>query len=181
MCSSDLESDVVVTIEPDCVIINKNKVFDIIKYCLKNNTFTGIAQVSNHIPPKSHIYAAPGFYVMPTKLYKELGNPSFTETPRSDTAEEICYIAESKGIRYRSLRPTYFEGEPTEGLWPLASLGYYGIGTVFEDTVYHLYQSRFAQNIELYIKRCNEIINNTFTTEGMISSTTFNYKGNIVR
>lgn len=178
---SESKSDVVVTIEPDCVILDKQKVLDIIRYAYKNNTFVGIAQVSNHIPPKSHIYAAPGFYVMPTKLYNELNCPSFTETYRSDTAEEISYIAEEKGIRYRALRPTYFEGEPGEGLWPLSNLGYYGIGTVFEDTVYHLYQSRMAQNIELFVKRCSEIINNTFSTEHMTSSTTFNYKGKIVR
>lgn len=174
-------SDVVVTIEPDCVILNKEKVFDIIRYVYHNNTFVGIAQVSNHIPPKSHIYAAPGFYAMSTKLYKELGSPSFTETHRSDTAEEISYMAEEKGIRYRALRPTHFEEEPSEGLWPLGCLGYYGIGTVFEDTVYHLYQSRMAQNIELFKKRCKEIIEQKFRTSLMKSSTTFNYKGNIVR
>jgi hypothetical protein len=173
-------SDIIVTIEPDCIPLNKDKLLDVVRFAKRMNTFVGIAQVSNHIRPKSHIYAAPGFYVMPTRLYKTLNCPSFSETRRSDTAEEISYIAEENGIRYRALRPTYFEGEPTEGVWPLGCLGYYGIGTVFEDTVYHLYQSRMAQNIELFVKRCDEVINGTFTTEGFHSSTTFNYKGKTV-
>lgn len=174
------QSDIVVTIEPDCIPLSKEKVFDVIRYAKRNNTFVGIAQVSNHIRPKSHIYAAPGFYVMPTRLYKTLKHPSFSETHRSDTAEEISYKAEENGIKYRALRPTYFEGEPSEGAWPLSCLGYYGIGTVFEDTVYHLYQSRMAQNIELFIKRCEEVINGTFNTEGFHSSSTFSYKGKVV-
>lgn len=174
------QSDIVVTIEPDCIPLSKEKIFDVVRYAKRNNTFVGIAQVSNHIRPKSHIYAAPGFYVMPTRLYKTLKYPSFSETHRSDTAEEISYKAEENGIRYRALRPTYFEHEPEGGIWPLGCLGYYGIGTVFEDTVYHLYQSRMAHNIELFVKRCEEVINGTFTTEGFHSSMTYNYKGKVV-
>ena len=174
-------SDVIVIIEPDCIPLNKEKIIDYIKYAYHNETFIGIAQVSNHIPPKSHIYAAPGFYVMSKKVYSKLGAPSFTEERNSDTAEALCYIAEDKGIRYRALMPTCFEKESSEGLWPLGSLGYYGIGTVFDNSVYHLYQSRMAENISMFVERCDQVVAGTFTTEGFHSSTTFSYKGNIVR
>lgn len=173
-------SDVIVIIEPDCIILDKEKIYNYIKYAYHNETFVGIAQVSNHIPPKSHIYAAPGFYVMSHKAYDKLGRPSFTETRNADTAEVVCYQAEEQGLRYRALMPTYFEKGSSEGVWPLSSLGYYGIGTVFDNSVYHLYQSRMAENIELFVSRCNQVINNTFTTEGFHTSTTFNYKGKIV-
>ncbi len=107
------ESDVVVFMEPDCIPLNKNFI-EYIKYANRHETLVGIAQVSNHIPPKSHIYAAPGFYAISKKAYDKLGRPSFTETQRSDTAEEICYIAESKGMKYRALMPTYFEKPSSE-------------------------------------------------------------------
>ncbi|MFZ9610088.1 MAG: hypothetical protein ACO294_05230 [Methylococcales bacterium] len=165
-------SDVVVILEPDCIPLNKD-IFEYIKYAHRHETFVGIAQVSNHIPPKSHIYAAPAFYAMSKKAYKRLGQPGFTETHRSDTAEEICYIAEDYGVKYRALMPTYFEKPPSEGLWPLSNLGYYGIGTVFDNSIYHLYQSRMAENIEMFIKRCDEVINGTFTTEQFTPATTF--------
>lgn len=173
-------SDVIVIIEPDCIPLNKENLISYIKYAYQNETFVGIAQVSNHIHPKSHIYAAPGFYAMSSKVYNKLGRPSFTEERNSDTAEAVSYLAEDKGIRYRSLMPTYFEKESSEGLWPLGSLGYYGIGTVFDDAIYHLYQSRMAENIELFVKRCDQVIDGTFTTDGFHSSTTFNYNGKIV-
>ncbi len=166
-------SDVIVFMEPDCIPLNKCYI-DYIRYAYRNGTFVGIAQVSNHIPPKSHIYAAPGFYAVSKKAYDRLGQPSFTETHRSDTAEEICYMAEEIGIKYRALMPTYFEKPSSEGIWPLSNLGYYGIGTIFDNSIYHLYQSRMAENIEMFVKRCDEVINGTFTTDQFTSATTFN-------
>lgn len=167
------QSDVVVFMEPDCIPLDKEKLINYIRYAHKNNTFVGIAQVSNHIPPKSHIYAAPGFYAMSKIAYDNLGQPSFTETYRSDTGEELCYIAEEKGLKYRALMPTYFEKPSSDGLWPLSNLGYYGIGTVFDNTIYHLYQSRMAENIELFVTRCNQVINNEFVTDTFTPATTF--------
>ena len=166
------KSEVIVFMEPDCIPLNKN-LFDYIKYAYKNETFVGIAQVSNHIPPKSHIYAAPGFYAISKSAYIKLGNPSFTETRRSDTAEEICYMAEERGMKYRALMPTYFEKPSSEGLWPLSNLGYYGIGTVFDNSIYHLYQSRMAENVDMFIKRCDQVIKNKFTTKNFTPATTF--------
>jgi hypothetical protein len=165
-------SDVIVFMEPDCIPLDK-KIFEYIKYANRNETFVGIAQVSNHIPPRSHIYAAPGFYAISKKAYEKLGRPPFSETLRSDTAEEICYVAEQRGMKYRALMPTYFEKPSSEGLWPLSNLGYYGIGTVFDNTIYHLYQSRMAENIEMFVKRCDEVINGRFNTTGFTPSTTF--------
>lgn len=179
VASSDQE--IIVFFEPDCIPIDEARVVKCIQYAYDNESFVGIAQVSNHIPPRSHIYAAPGFYCISRQAYERLGRPSFTETARSDTAEEISYIAESHGLRYRALWPTGFEAEPTEGIWPLSNLGYYGIGTVFDHTVYHLYQSRLAQNISMFIERCDQVIAGTFTSENFIPSTQFGYRGNIVR
>ena len=76
-------------------------------------------------------------------------------------------------MKYRALMPTYFEKPSSEGIWPLSNLGYYGIGTVFNDSVYHLYQSRMAENIDMFVKRCEEVISGTFTTNNFIPATTF--------
>jgi hypothetical protein len=174
------KSDVVIFFEPDCIPLNKNFI-DYVRYAGKNKTFVGIAQVSNHIPPKSHIYAAPGFYCISKEAYSLLGKPSFTETRRSDTAEEISYMAEEQGLKYRALMPTYFYKEPQEGLWPLSNLGYYGIGTVFDNTIFHLYQSRMAQNIELFVSVCDQVTEDLFDLSNFTPATTFKYEGNIVR
>ncbi len=56
---------------------------------------------------------------------------------------------------------------------PLSNLGYYGIGTVFDNSIYHLYQSRMAENIELFVKRCDQVTEDNFTMETFTPATTF--------
>ena len=173
-------SDIIGFIDGDCVPLSKQAVINAATYAGTNDSFIGIAQVSNHIPPRSHIYAAPAFFFTTKKCWSRL-NTSFGETVRSDVAEEYCYKAEQERVKYRCIFPTTFEMEPNEGLWPLHNYGYYGIGTTFGDYCYHLYQGRESKNIDLFVKRCNEIVEGTFNTSGMIPSTTMNYKGKIVR
>ena len=82
-------------------------------------------------------------------------------------------MAEDRGMKYRALMPTYFEKPSSEGIWPLSNLGYYGIGTVFDNSIYHLYQSRMAENIEMFVKRCDQVTKDNFTMETFTPATTF--------
>jgi hypothetical protein len=174
-------SDIVVFFDSDCVPINNSKIMECISFVRDKGTFLGIAQASNHIPPKTHVYAAPAFYVMKKDCWEHLGRPSFKETYRGDVAEEVTYTAEEMGVRYRCLYPSTFEREPVEGVWPLGNYGYYGIGTTFaHDTVYHLYQGRMSTNIELFAERCKEIVDGTFDNRLHISAQTMEYNGRIV-
>jgi hypothetical protein len=174
------KSEVIAIIEPDLIPLNRQIVDDAISYVLQHDSFLGCAQASNHIYPASHIFASPAFFFMTKSCYQRLGCPSFLETKTGDVAENISYLAEQLGIRYRTLYPTYFERVPREGIWPLGSYGYYGIGTVFHDSVYHLFQSRMAENIELFVKRCDEVLQHTFSTQGFISCTGFEKLDNVV-
>ncbi len=173
------QSDIIGFFDSDCVPISRDAVMECVKYVQKNKTFIGIAQASNHIPPKSHIYAAPAFFLIHKECWQSIG-ASFLETRRGDVGEEFCYKAEAMGIRYRCLYPSTFEREPVEGLWPLGNYGYYGIGTTFENTVYHLYQGRMGTNLQLFLDRCEEIVNDTFDNRFHTSARTFGYKGKIV-
>lgn len=185
---SQSQSDIVVFFDADCVPICKHKIHECIQYVNRNKNFLGIAQVSNHIPPRTHIYAAPAFYVMYRECWLGLGSPSFSETSRSDVAEEISYIAESSNnynypkVRYRCLYPDTFEREPAEGIWPLSNYGYYGVGTTFNKTVYHLYQGRMGTNIQLFVDRCDDIISGIFDNrDHAFDARVLNYKGKIVK
>jgi len=171
-------SDVIVFFDADCVPIDYDRIKNLIKETYKRDSFLGIAQVSNHIPPKSHIYAAPAFYIITKKCWDRLAT-SFAETIRSDVGEELCYKAEAIGQRYKCLYPSTFEREPAEGVWPLGNYGYYGVGTTFDNTVYHLYQGRMGNNLDLFTQRCQEIIQGNFDNRFHISSTSF-YTGKIV-
>lgn len=168
-------ADIIGFFDADCVPVSRERIMKCVEYVKNTQTFLGIAQVSNHIPPKSHIYAAPAFYLIAKKCLEQLGaEVSFRETARADVAEEVSYAAESKGIPYRCLYPSTFEREPVGGLWPLGNYGYYGVGTTFENTVYHLYQGRMGNNMELFMQRCNEIVEGKFDNASHFSARLLN-------
>jgi hypothetical protein len=164
------DADILVYFDADCVPLDREIVYESIEYAAKNNSFVGLAQVTNHISPCSHIFAAPSFFVITKSCYEQLGQPSFSETPRADVAEEVSYAAENVKKRYKCLYPTRFDGVPVEGVWRLSNYGLYGIGTLFQDRIYHLYQSRFNHNVELFMRRCDQICSDKFDVTGMYDS-----------
>jgi len=160
------KADVVGFLDIDCVPTNKEVVENAVKHCVDTKSFVGIAQASNHIPPKSHIFAAPAFFFIWRDTWLKLGNPTFSEVPElADVAENVSYAAEMADIRYKTLFPTHYTKESTDGLWNLHTYGVYGIGTVFEEGVYHLYQGRLRNNVDLFKQECQAIIDGTFNTD----------------
>ena len=145
------DADIVLFLDIDCVPTNKDIVDKAIAWVMQHGTFIGIAQASNHIPPYSHIFAAPAFFAITKKIWDKMSRPTFLETEQSDVAENVSYAAEEKGKPYRALYPV----KCREPLWRLGNYGMYGIGTEFIGGIYHLYQSRMAQNISRMRLRCS--------------------------
>jgi hypothetical protein len=168
-------SDIFCFFDVDCVPMNRDIYDKAIQYVAEYDSFIGPAQVSNHIYPKSHIFASPAFFFITKSCYEKLNCPTFVETNRSDVGEEVSYTAEENNKQYRCWYPTMFDSTPVEGIWKLSSYGFYGIGTIFGDSIYHLYQSRFNKNVDLFEKRCSQIINNNFDKSNMMNSLN-NYK-----
>lgn len=163
--------DVVGFLDVDCVPTNKAIVEYALAYAREQRTFIGIAQASNHLAPpaNTHIFAAPAFFFIHREAWHEMGCPVFDETPDSDTAQNVSRRAEALGRRYRCLYPTHWEKMSHEGVWRLGNYGVFGVGTHFRGGIYHLYQSRFNSNVELFTRRCAEICTGAFTVDNMSS------------
>jgi hypothetical protein len=167
------DSDVVGFMDIDCVPTNREIVERCIAWAVDNNSFIGLAQSSNHIKPAIHVSAACTFYFITKECYQYLGSPSFSENQRSDVSQEISHIADEKGKTYRSIYPICYDKEPSEGKWRLNNYGHFGIGTYYPGGIYNLFQGRYAENNKLFSERCKQIIDGTFTTNGMISCTEY--------
>ena len=148
--------EVVGFLDVDCVPLNSQIVPAAKTYCVKNKSFIGIAQTSNHIPPAAHIYAAPAFFFINRQAWLDLDKPTFAATPSSDVAENVSYAAEERGLPYRALYPV----KCAEPLWRLGNYGMYGIGTEFIGGIYHLYQSRMSENMKMFERVCEEVVSN---------------------
>ena len=166
---STSHADVILFIDNDCVPIYKEAVVDAITWAAKNNSFLGIAQASNHINNGRHVFAAPAFLAIATNAWRDLGKPSLKANSRGDVAEELSWRAEEKGITYRAWYPSHFSRPAQEGIWRLSNYGIYGVGTVFAEKVFHLYQGRLDTNLQLFREACEKICQNKFSTNGMYS------------
>jgi hypothetical protein len=178
---NNTDADIVGFLDIDCIPLSVDAVPTLIEFVRNNKSIAGCAQATNHIPPMSHIFIGPCCFFIWKPLWEALGKPSFLETPRSDVCQEICYLAEQNGVRMLALYPTFFEREPQEGVWRLHNYGLYGIGTTFQNKFYHLYQSRFESNIDLFIQRCRDVITGRFNTDTMHSSLNFNFAGRVCK
>lgn len=165
------DSDVIGFMDIDCIPTNKQIVYNCINWSVNNDSFIGLAQSSNHIPPATHVSAACTFMFITKSCYNYLGRPSFTETYRGDVSQELSHVADEKHKTYRAIYPMCYDKEPSEGKWRLNNYGYFGIGTFYHGGIYNLFQGRYQENIELFQKRCEQVIKGTFSLEGMVSST----------
>lgn len=169
---SESNDDIIIFCDIDCVII-KREIFDYaIQYVTDNESFIGPAQVSNHIKPAKHIFAAPSFFFISKKCYANLNKPSFEKNRKSDVAENVTYVAESMDYSFKYWYPNRYEKNKT--VYKLADHGYYGTGTVYEDSIYHLYQSRKNRHTELFKYRCKQILNDCFDFSDMLDSVALN-------
>lgn len=69
------QAEVIAIIEPDLIPLNIDIVLSAIEYVIKNDTFLGCAQVSNHIGNATHIFASPAFSLLLKHVMKNLGIP----------------------------------------------------------------------------------------------------------
>jgi len=175
-------ADVIGFLDIDCIPLTKDAINELIKFVVKNKSIAGNVQASNHIIPMTHTFVAPSCFFIWKGLYDALERPSFGPVmAHSDVAESLCYIAEENGVRMKALYPTHFEKEPEEGVWRLNNYGLYGVGTVFDNKFYHLFQSRFKSNVDMFIERSKQVVAGTFNTDGMFDCKDFDFTGRICK
>lgn len=174
------DADVVGLIDIDCIPLSKSAVPDLVKYAYVNKSMAGLSQIANHIPPMLHMYVSGACMFMYKPLWEAIGSPPFLKTPQYEPSQYVTVVAEENGVRPKTLYPSRFEKEPVEGLWRHSSYGVYGVGTVYgRDQFYHLFQSRFANNVELFIERCKQVVDGTFDSSKFHDTLDSDYKGNI--
>lgn len=154
------DSNVVGFLDSDCIPTNRKVVLDSIQYALKNKSFVGIAQKANHIL-KSSVYAGPGFFFIHKQCWEELGKPSFCEAnDRCDVGGEITLKATELNKKFKLLYPISYEKEPIGGCWQIDEKRRFGIGTTYDEGVYHLFQGRFLDHVNLFVDKCKIIVEN---------------------
>lgn len=135
------------------------------KVCDKKTIF-GPAWTSNHKSP-NHIHAAACFLMFSRQLYLELGKPEMRDIiPRSDTVEEMSWLAAEKGYTISLVYPNSFypltkdemQSSGCPEFWLLGNKFQYGLGTQYSDLLFHTWLAGIKRSSDIFIDKCKEII-----------------------
>lgn len=153
-------------IDMDAVALRKDFIDDIYDKIRDKKTIYGPSWTSNHKSP-NHVHAASCFIAFSRELYIKLGQPTMTDLiPRSDTGEELSYVASEKGYNICLVYPKSFceltdeECKETSNpkYWNLGGRLKYGLMTQYSDIFIHCGMQNIKRGNQLFIQKCKEII-----------------------
>lgn len=142
-----------VIFDVDCIPLTSTIVPQSINWVKSNTGIIGVAQNANHIK-NSIIYAGPAFLAFSKKTYGILDRPSFCGNERSDNGGELTHMCLKKGYPINLLYPTSVEVPK----WKLTDSIMFGLGTTFNNEIFHNFESRNGRNLG-FIEKCKSIIN----------------------
>ena len=138
----------------DCIPLHRNAIGKLVELA-EGGALAGNIQRSSHIQNDGHLFVAPSCMALMPALYREVGQPTFLETPRGDVGEELTYTMEQLGRPFHFLWPTKVDGEP---IWPLIDGISYGLGTTFGDSFWHSFHIRDRIYQERFVRRCEAVL-----------------------
>lgn len=155
--------DSILILDIDCIPLTNQAINYTFEQAEKGKLIGNI-QRANHIDNDQHLYVGPPAMCFSKDTFEKMNKPSFEFTHRGDVGEEITYKAEENNIEIEFYMPSEVEKFPDCGqLWDLKDdMPKFGIGTTYinndkQEMFYHLFESRFQQNVELFINKCKQI------------------------
>jgi hypothetical protein len=149
-------SETVIFFDIDAIPINKNEFEKLLEHS-NDNTIVGAAQSANHFNNGNNLYIGPFFMVIPSNLYMKLGSPNMCDNfeGQLDVGQNLTVVAESfPDVVFHYLYPTHVEIPK----WKLYPNSEFGIGTTYENSVYHAFEIRNSQSNIRFIRKCKEVI-----------------------
>ena len=143
--------DHAIIMDIDCIPLNKNVIKEAREWALNNVGLYSVAQNPNHIH-NAPDYASPAFLAFSRKTYEELGEPSFQQNKQWDVGGEYTHIALEKNMPVKLMYPNHVEIPK----WKLKDGSMFGIGTTYENKVYHHFEGR--RITKSFIEKCNQIL-----------------------
>ena len=108
---SNTAHDLVVILDIDCVPLNSRAIPALAAHAVRGE-LAGCVQRANHLRNDGHLYVGPFCMALTTKLWKQLGCPSFAPTDRGDVGEELTYRCEALRHPIHTIWPSSVRATP---------------------------------------------------------------------
>lgn len=148
-------NEIIVLFDIDSIPLNKEIVPSAIEWAKNNTGIFSVAQRAVNIK-NSKVHGGPAFMVFSIDTFNKLGRPSFTETYRSDCGGELTHLVRENNFELKLLYPSHVEKKTHV----LEGDIMFGMGTTYENSIYHAFESRFTKNDHYFLNKCNSILSN---------------------
>lgn len=149
------DTDLLIFCDIDAFPVSRDA-FDKMIAAARSGAIVGLAHVANHLDP-SHLYAGPIFLAFRRDIFESLGSPSLQDSRVHDVAQILTVRAEEAQLPLQLIMPNLVLAPR----WALADKGILGIGTFYgSNGFFHLFQSRYTQNIELFVAVAQDVVAN---------------------
>ena len=118
-----------------------------------NNSIIGIEQAANHLDP-NFVYAGAPCIAMTKIAYQKMGSPSFMNNHRADTAGELTFAALEHGVDVKFFHIT----SSLTKQWKCGPDKYFGLGTVYDDWLYHQFHAADIMSQMQFKNKANQIL-----------------------
>ena len=156
ICNDTISPEYIIFFDIDCIPIKKEAISKVLYQIKDGKTIAGAAQTCNHVLNGENLYVGPFFLGLSKTVYNKLNCPDMNEGSFWDVAGLLSIAAVyHKKTRIKYWYPTDVE----EPKWDLYKNGKFGIGTTYENLVYHAFESRLGSCDNGFIKKCSQVLN----------------------
>lgn len=144
--------DILVFMDIDVIPLKPGLYEYILEQVGDNNSIIGIEQAANHIDP-NFIYAGPACMAFSKTAYEKMGKPSLMHNQRADTAGELTFEAQAKGVNVKFFNITSSNTKQ----WKCGSKQF-GLGTIYDDWIYHQFNAASRRSQRQFKNKANQIL-----------------------
>lgn len=156
ICRTVKDTDYLVFFDIDCIPTRKEWLSRLLDDLLQPRTIVGAAQTANHLRGAKNLYVSPFFFAISTAYLKELHYPNMEKKGHDmDAGQNLTEQITKRGGNVKYWWPTDIE----EVKWYLHHPDHpeFGLGTTYNDTIYHAFCSR--ENLsDNFLKKCKAIL-----------------------
>ncbi len=155
ICRKVKDTDYLIFFDIDCIPLDRQWIHRLLDDLLEPQTIVGAAQTANHLRNAQNLYVSPFFFAVSTAYLKELDYPDMTMTDDMDAGQNLTEHITRKGGHVKYWWPTHIEEEK----WYLHHPDHnkFGLGTTYNDLVYHAFYSRDNLS-DRFIEKCKGIL-----------------------
>lgn len=155
ICRNVTDVKYLIVFDVDCIPLEKKWIQQLLIDLQQPESIAGAAQTANHLREGKNLYISPFFFAISTAYLKKLNYPDMRMTDNMDAGQNLTEQIQQQGGNIKYWWPTNIEEETWNLYHPEHTR--FGLGTTYNDTIYHAFFSRNDLS-KRFIKKCKTVL-----------------------